>query len=239
MKQKVKQKIKQKVKAKEMVIFCTDKSDRLTADTVENYERALHDHVKDDTKVDMKDVRKIEAKMNNHLKHFNKMFRVGATWGHEDRISGASTSTNVPPPAKYGLRKDHKPVLPGQEHVGPPIRPLCGASEAPNSRFSHFLSKMIYDYVDSIENLSECKSSEEMRAALEGFNKYSQEIREKCVLLSMDVKAHYPSMEWEDIEIAVKEVIEKSGLVIDNVDWREIGKYIAVMVSQEVIEKEN
>ena len=72
-----------------------------------------------------------------------------------------------------------------------------------------------------------------MRAALEAFNKYDQSIRDKCVLLIMDVKALFPSMEWEDIKIFVKEVIEKSVLVIDNVDWREVGKYIAVVVTQE------
>ena len=72
---------------KEMVVFSTDKSARLAADSIENYEAALHEHTKDDTKVGEKEVRKIENKMNNHLKYFNSMFRVGETWGHEDRIS--------------------------------------------------------------------------------------------------------------------------------------------------------
>ena len=213
-----------------MVVFCTDKSDHLTADSVQNYEKALHEHTKDDHKISLNDVRKIETKMNNHLKHFNKMFCVGATWGHEDRISGASTSTNVSPPAKYGLRKDHKSIPPGQEHIGHKIRPVCGASEAPNGRFSHFLSMIVCDYADSIEESHECKSSEEMRAALEEFNNYSKNIRDKCVLLSMDVKALYPSMQWDDIVLAVKEMIEKSKMEIENVDWKEVGRYVAVMV---------
>ena len=37
---------------------------------------------------------------------------------------------------------------------------------------------------------------------------------------------------------AVKEMIENSDLEIENVDWREVGKYIAVMVPQEQIEAE-
>ena len=53
----------------------------------------------------------------------------------------------------------------------------------------------------------------------------------------MNVKALYPSMQWEDIVIAVKEMIEMSGLEIENVNWREVSKYIAVMVPAEVIEK--
>ena len=97
---------------------------------------------------------------------------------------------------------------------------------------------VVCHFADSIEKHNECKSSEEMRAALEEFNKCDQNIREKCVLLSMDVKALYPSMQWEDIVIAVKEMIEMSGLEIENVNWREVSKYIAVMVPAEVIEKE-
>ena len=128
--------------------------------------------------------------MNEHLKHFNKMFAVGATWEHEDRISGASTSTNVPPPAKYGLRKDHKDIQPN----GHPVRPVCGANDAPNSRFSHFLSMIVCHYADSIVDHHECKANEEMRAALEESNKLDKSVREKFVLLSMDVKSLYPSM---------------------------------------------
>ena len=170
--------------------------------------------------------------MNKHL------FCVGATWGHEDRIAGASTSTNVPPPPKYGLRKDHKLVTPGQEQYGPPLRPVCGATDAPNSRFSHFLSRVINDYADCVEGSRECRSSEEMRASFENFNGYSKEIRSKCRILSMDVKALYPSMRWADIVLAVKEMIELSDMEVENVDWREAGKYIAVMVPPEEIERE-
>ena len=74
----------------------------------------------------------IMRNMNQHLGNFNKMFRVGANFGQEDRIAGASTSTNVPPPPKYGLRKNHKTVIPGREQYGPSVRPVCGAREAPN-----------------------------------------------------------------------------------------------------------
>ena len=66
------------------------------------------------------------------------MFKVGATWGQKERIAGPSTATKIPPPAKYSQRKDHKPIPLGQEHVGPQVRPICGANEPPNSRFSLF-----------------------------------------------------------------------------------------------------
>ena len=77
-----------------------------------------------------------------------------------------------------------------------------------------------------------------MRACFEILNQYSMQKRKKCKLLSMDVKALYPSMKLEDMVRAVKEMIEKSELEIENVDWREVSKYIAVMVPAEEIERE-
>ena len=230
--------IKDKIKKKDIVVFTTDKSKRLTADSVENYSRALDDHVKNDTVIDEKKVRQLEVRMNQHLGHYNKMFKVGATWKHQDRIAGASTSTNVPPPPKYGLRKNHKTVLPGREKYGPAQRPVCGAREAPNSKFGHFLSLIINNFADSEENKNECMSSEEMRAAFEKFNEYEDDIREGCRIISMDVKALFPSMKWDDIISAVKEMILRSEMTIEDVDWGEVAKYIAVMVTQEEIDAE-
>jgi hypothetical protein len=85
---------------------------------------------KKDTRIDKKKVISLENKCNHHLKQFNRMFCVGATRGLERRVADATTSTNVPPPPLYGLRKVHKSV----PH---PFRPLCGARIAPSSRMGH------------------------------------------------------------------------------------------------------
>ena len=54
----------------------------------------------------------------------------------------------------------------------------------------------------------------------------------------MDVKALYPSMKWSEIIKAVKEMILKSPMVIENVDWAAVARYIAVHVPQEEIDAE-
>ena len=133
-------------------------------------------------------------------------------------------------PSKYGLRKDHKD--------GHPVRPVCGATEAPNSRFGHFLSMIINHYADSLEDEHECKSSEQMRAAFEKFNSLDKETRMNCRVISMDVRALYPSMTWEEIVCSVKDMIMRSQMTIENVNWQEVGKFIAVKVPQEEIERE-
>ena len=187
---------REKVKAGEMVVFQSDKSSQLTADTVDNNMQALEAHTAGDIVVDGKRVKDIEENCNQHLKQFNKMFSVGAAHGQKKRIAHASTATNVPPPPKYPLRKDHKVLLPGQEITGPDVRAVCGASEAPNSRLGHFLSMIVNAFSDDANHDNECASGEEMKAAFKQFNMLDKEIRTKCKIVSMDVKALYPSMRW-------------------------------------------
>ena len=61
---------------------------------------------------------------------------------------------------------------------GHPVRPVVGASNAPNSRLGHFLSRIVNNFADCFEERTECRSSEEMRSAFGSFNKLSKERRE-------------------------------------------------------------
>ena len=57
-------------------------------------------------------------------------------------------------------------------------------------------------------------------------------------IVSMDVKALFPSMKWLDIIKAVRKMIEESEINIENVDWHEVGKYLDLMMSKDEIERE-
>jgi hypothetical protein len=81
-------------------------------------------------------------------------------------------------------------------------------------------------------------SSEQIRASFEKLNSLDIETRMGCRVISMDVKALYPSMTWEEIVCSVKEMILRSPMIIKNVNWQEVGKFIAVNVSKEDIKKE-
>ena len=52
------------------------------------------------------------------------------------------------------------------------------------------------------------------------------------------VQALYPSMTWEEIVCSVKEMIMRSPMIVENVNWREVGQFITVKVPQEEIERE-
>ena len=229
--------VKRDIKDKNIVVFTTDKSGKFSVDTPTNYKEAVQKHTTKDEEVTEKDgEKKVETLMNHHMRQFNKMFKVGSTHNHEDRVAGATMSTNTPAPPMYGLRKDHKSH--DNKEIGPPVRPVCGASESPNSRLSNFLSRIINDFADKIGIETECRSSEEMKAAFEQYNSGDENIREKCQVISMDVKALYPSMEVEEVVKAVREMVESSEDQPDDVDWWEVGKYLAVNMTKEEVERE-
>ena len=93
------------------------------------------------------------------MKQFNRMFIVGSKHNHEDRVTKSTTSTNIPPPTVYGLRKDKKRTRRAEESEGPPVLPVCGARKAPNSRLENFLSRIIRNFRDNDGIDPECKYS--------------------------------------------------------------------------------
>ena len=230
--------IKRDLKEKKIIIFTTDKSGKFAVDSPENYEKAILKHTEKDIEIkDEGKIKQIENRMNQHMRQFNKMFQVGKNNEHEQRVVAATISSNTPAPPMYGLRKDHKPTE--SEVEGPPVRPVCGANEAPNSRLSNFLSRILNDYCNVAEIKTECKSGEEMKAAFEKYNNEEEDNNKKrCKVISMDVKALYPSMEWDEIDKAVRELIETSEEDIAGVDWYETGKYLAVEMTEEEIKRE-
>ena len=149
-------------------------------------------------------------------------------------MTKASTSTDILPPVLYGLRKTHKTVE--NPTIGPKVRPVCAANIAPNSRLSHFLSMIINDFMDAENHDGEVRSSEEMRAKFEAFNSLENIDKRFVRILSMDVKALYPSMSRSESRKAIIEMIVNSGVSVENVDFEEATKFIVVMYSQDDIE---
>ena len=116
---------------------------------------------------------------------------------------------------------------------------MYAAREGPNSRISHFLSKVIRNYSYNIEDHHQFKSSEELRAALDEFNENTSENdKKKSVMFGMDVKKLYPSLTVEMCMKAVKKLIENSDIIENNIIWWEVSKNKAVFYTPEEIEKE-
>ena len=228
--------LKKDIKEKKIIVSTTDKSGRFCVDSPENYMEAVMKHTRNDLEVENERVKQVENKMNQHMRQFNKMFMVGKYNKHEARVESATHSTNTDAPPMYGLKKDHKQAE--DPTKGPAVRPVCASNESPNSCLSNSLSRIINDFADTNNIKTECRSSEEMRASFEEYNNNDPETMKKCAVISMDVDALYPSMDWDEIIISVRELIESSVKEMDNVDYEEVGKYLAVTLTKEEVKRE-
>ena len=157
----------------------------MSVDTPENYKDAMKQHIKDDTKINEKEVADIEKRMNGHAIMFARFLRMGEKWHHEKRVKQAVTTKVGPIPLMFGLRKDHKHVPPDRKKEGPPTRPVCGASSSINGPLSHILSEILNRLADVMDSEigTECRSTEEMIAGFEQTNNKERQSSEPCLYL--------------------------------------------------------
>ena len=63
----------------------------------------------------------------------------------------------------------------------------------------------------------------------------------KCeiIVISQDVKALYPSINWDEIVRIFGKILEETSVTFGDVDYRGLGKGLAIHLSQEEIAKNN
>ena len=78
--------LKKRLKEGELVVVPTDKSGTLAAMTRGAYMRAGLKHTKNDKEVEWEEIRESQKELNGHTSMLIKSFRIGAYWGHGDRV---------------------------------------------------------------------------------------------------------------------------------------------------------
>ena len=130
--------LREKCKSEGWIVYSTDKSGRMVADTQQNYLRKLNEG-QQDRRATPDEVKEAENECNNAMKQVIKVFGMGGEDTNKvKRFREAYTMGSGTVPPVIGLRKDHK----GGED--PPLREVCQAREAPNSRLSTYLSGLLY-----------------------------------------------------------------------------------------------
>ena len=167
------------------------------------------------------------------------MFKIGdcGTKNQRDRIVKASITPDTSPPNISFLWKTHK-----QYSDIPPTRPVCDSSQGPLSRTSDLLTKILTPIMTNREYDENCDSTEDLLSATVEANEKLTENNTKpseIGLMSMDAEALYPSLDTNDILNGVWELITESDLKFENVDIKEIAKYISIMYSKEDHKKHN
>ena len=110
--------------------------------------------------------------------------------------------------------------------LGPPLRPVCGATESANGALSEMLTEILTKVAEEADKeCFSCTSNEELMATLTEVNKKEMK---KPVVLSMDVKSMYPNLKIDKVaDIAASEFLE-ADLKIE-VDKKELGLYLAII----------
>ena len=221
-----------RVKDKEIVVFQTDKSGRFSVDSPDNYRDSILPHIGMDPEVDETEMHEIENVLNAHGISWTRILTAGGYTGHEKRIRENMVGRNVSAPPLYGLRKDHK--VHGDEVVGPPSRPVCGASSSSNYRLSHIISLILSEVWQRDRSGSVCMNTEEMMSDIAVVN--SNGLSEKTIIGSTDVKALYPSLDIPFTVDMVGKVFYESAVNIAGVDYEELGLYISLNRTEGEIE---
>ena len=242
--QKGKVKLMQRAQKGELIVTMTDKSGKFAVVEPQMYKRAAAVHL-NDRKIELTEVTETETLMNRHAQQIVKSLKMGTIHGKNgqvERIRRAFTSVNGQPGPMYFLVKDHKMVKTGEEM--PPTRPVCSAKGGPGARLSNLISQVLNYAADSAKSSTECMSTEEAKyKILETNRKLNAAVesgtKKDVVLMSMDVKALYPSLRVEEVvgivyEMMARLLAEKK-FVIRDIDWDEVGKYIAIVCTSDEI----
>ena len=239
--------LQKRVKEGEIVITTTDKSGKFAVVDKELYVEAANVHLKDE-EITVDQVREIEILINRHSMQVVKALEMGTIHGKNgqvSRIKKAFRSNGGRPGPVQFLVKDHKKVKEGSKI--PPTRQVCSAKSGPSSRLSNLISIILNRIADAIDGKAECTSTEELMRKIFDTNK---NIKERCdtdpdfkrrvqkaELISIDVKALYPSLRIKEAGKIIMEMItrvqDNEVLNFEDVDFFEIGKYLAITCTTE------
>ena len=203
-----------------IICYPTDKSGRMSVDTLENYEMSIQPHLSTQ-EASEGEYLKTEKVLNAHMTAWCNIMQ------SSDRVRNNFISVNNKVPPIYGLRKDHK--IHDDPIEGPPTRPVCGANVSSSRRISNFLSMILKPFLNA--STTSCESTKDLLSQVSLAN--CRKNLDKAIIGSMDVKALYPSI---NVDFAVErclEIIKESDTEFNNIDTDELGLFIALTSTKE------
>ena len=126
----------------EIIVTETDKSKKFCVIKSEQYLASGQKHTKKDLKISYDQVKTIQKIVNDHSSCLQKIFGIGASWGHEDRLSNSMTDRGEVVAPLYLLVKDHKGWSP-EDGTPPPSRPVCSGNRGFSRHISELLSLIL------------------------------------------------------------------------------------------------
>ena len=155
-------KLQKRVADGEIVIIPTDKSGRMVAMTLEDYEKAGEVHTSKDREVTMEQAEEVAKKLRGHTSSWLKILNVGEGHKHENRHRKTFIVNSVNIAELYLLWKDHKST--------PASRPVASANNGFNVQFSNLISPLLEFVADNMKRNFEVKSTENSLYKIDQFN---------------------------------------------------------------------
>ena len=182
---------------------------------------------------------KIVRQLNDYSSMLSKSFGLcrDHCQPHDERLAAVlKQDVNMLPPTTSGLRKGHKPPKEGEEENGPPMRPVCHTTAAPNNILSAISAPIIRTMAEKAENRA-IASTEEMIATIEIAKEKVGTNTRKIGIGSLDCKALYPSLSREWVKKIILQTMDETKVTIEIENWKELALYIALTHKQEEIDK--
>ena len=171
----------------------------------------------------------IQRRLNGHMSMIQKGFCIGEDWGQEDRIRETTINHSNAVPPMYIMVKDHKVVAEGKL---PKTRPVVSNCRGMGVHISNTISDIVEGLANSLEGEFEVISSEDLKARLDEYNQELGSCRipegELRMILGVDAIGLFPSLDTRKVARIVADNFLRSDLTVDNVDYLELAKYIAL-----------
>ena len=212
-----------------------DKANASVVDTCANYLTLMETHLKDDPVLSEKEEQRCVRECNGHGAFWRRILNLCE--GHPtddalgDRVTAAVVNDqNMLPPYMVGLAKTHK-----QEEC---YRPLCLAKNAPNNVLSWILAQYIGKVGEEATESRAVLSTEEVMAKFTAVNHQmrGRETWEGFGVGSLDIKSLYPSLTKEWVEKILSTMIMKTEVMVEEIDWAELGVYLATTHTQQELD---
>ena len=207
----------------------TDKTGKLTLDTLENVKKKMDKHIKDDKVISEIEVRKLENQLNRHMDFWVKILKTRENSKQVRRVKSNLVTKDSQIPILRGTSKDHKEAV--DKTVGADIRPIMGAIVGPNIGLSEIGSIIVRKIADNADIGLAAKSTEEVLNKIETFNKNRLENNpglKKLIIASMDVEKFYPNILSEKSAKIIRHMWEESNLSIEGIDTDNLCRYLGI-----------
>ena len=124
----------------DIFMTATDKTKKLCINTKENYTNRMGVHLTGNEEINWAAKQDNERVLNAHAIQMIRMFKIGDNHQYRGRIKMAFHNKFGHIPVLRGVDKDHKDGF--DPAVGPPLRPIVAADEAPNGQIAEIMTQI-------------------------------------------------------------------------------------------------